>query len=451
MMATIWSNTMNLSFLRTMSGLTATFLCTGCLSGLLAADFVGLAEINPPPMPAGDRIIAVVGGRLIDGLGGGPTEDSTIVIQGNRIVAVGKRSEVKVPDSAEQIDASGKTVLPGLIDSHFHTAEGETINTIPPLFLSHGVTTARDPGRPIDVYARYRDRARQAPRLFLTGPHYDQAPCAWPKNAIEIENEAHAREATKRFVSQGASAIKVYFRLPLPEIRATCETAHELGIPVTAHLELVDADAAIRCGLDGIEHITSFGTVLAGPEMAASFRTEVGADNEARKDGRYRLWASLDFSDSNPRRQQLLELLVERQTFVSPTLATFERRAGDPNTQEFQVEGFEHMLEFVGLCHRAGATVVTGSHTWSPKVELGWAYQREMELLCETGMSPMAVIQASTIRNAEFLGCQDRLGSLEVGKLADLVLVDGNPLEDIRAMYNIDRVMQNGRWVTAEQ
>jgi imidazolonepropionase-like amidohydrolase len=266
---------------------------------------------------------------------------------------------------------------------------------------------------------------------------------------VIIKDPADARRATRQYHRQGASAIKVYYRLPLKSIQATCETAAELGIPVTAHLELVDADQAIRAGLRGIEHVTSFGTVLAEPELAEPFRTAVSAENEARRDGRYRLWAALNLDDSL-RAKELLTLVVERGVFVSPTLATFERRAGDAGAEEFHVRGFENMMRFVGQCHRAGATIVTGSHTWSPKVELGWAYQREMELLLESGLPPMEVIKASTINNARFLGCADRVGTLEEGKLADLVLVKGDPLRDMKAMYNIRRVMLNGRWVREE-
>ncbi len=415
-----------------------------------AKDFRGLREVNPPASPSADQVVVIEGGRLVDGTGADPVPDSVVVVRGEKIIAAGKRGEVEIPDQASRVDASGQTVLPGLIDSHFHTAQGESILTLPPLFLSHGVTTARDPGRPIDVYAPFRGSGRQGPRLFLTGPHYDQAPPAWPDNAVVIQNAEHARRATREYVGRGASAIKVYFRLPLDEIQATCETAHALGIPVTAHLELVDADQAIGVGLDGVEHITSFGTVLAEPDVAERFRTAVADENDARKDGRYRLWATLRFQDST-RTKKLLDLLASERVFVSPTLATFERRAGDAKAQEYHVQGFENMLKFVGLCHHAGATVVTGSHTWAGHAKLGWAYQREMELLFESGLTPMEVIQASTLNNARFLGCADRLGSVEPGKLADLVLVAGDPTKDIKAMYDIRRVMLNGNWVNGNR
>jgi len=413
-----------------------------------AADkFSGLQEINLPAAPEAGTVKAIVGATLIDGRGGTPVQDSVVVIRDNKIVAVGPRSTVEIPEEANLVDATGLTLLPGLIDAHFHIGDNAKMYDPPPLFLSHGVTSARDPGRPIEAYKPFIQSSRLAPRLFLCGPHFDQAPPAWPNNAVLLETPDEARLAVKRYFKQGASAIKVYFRLPLELIQATCETAHELGIPVTAHLELVDADKAIEAGLDGIEHITSFGTALADRKVTDRFRYLVGAENEARKIERYRLWASLDL-DESPRVGPLLETIIKHDVFVSPTLATFERRTGDKKATDLaHIRGFQNMLKFTGICDRAGATVVVGSHTWSTHVELGWAYQREMELLVEAGMTPMKVIGAATLQNARFFGCAERLGSIEPGKLADLVLVEGDPLDDIRAMYNIRRVMLNGRWV----
>lgn len=408
--------------------------------------FSGLREVNPPAMPNPEQVIAIVNGQVIDGMGGKPIAGGIVVVRGHKIAAVGNATEVHVPSDAVVFDAAGKSVLPGLVDSHFHTASGDTINTLPPLFLSRGVTTARDPGRPIEVYDRFKDGQRQAARLFLTGPHYDQPPFAWPDNAVGILSETDAARKTQQYAEQGGTGIKVYYRLPLRELRATCAAAHSLGVPVTAHLELVDADLAIAAGLDGIEHITSLGTVLADTEIAERFRESVYNDNEARKDGRYRLWASLSEA-LPPRGERLSQLMAEQGTYLSPTLATFERRAGE-GVKEYEARGFENMLKVVGLCHRHGVHVVTGSHTWSKYVPMGLAFQREMELLHECGLSTMDVIRSSTLVNAQFLGCGDRVGSLEAGKLADIVIVDGDPLDDIASMRNVWRVMQNGNWIS---
>jgi imidazolonepropionase-like amidohydrolase len=253
-----------------------------------------------------------------------------------------------------------------------------------------------------------------------------------------------------RFLDEGGSAIKVYFRLPTPLIKAAAETAHARGVPVTAHLEIVDADEAVRAGLDGVEHVTSFGTALADPRDAQRFRADVMLDNRARGPGRYALWSNIDL-DTSPRVKPLIDLLAARKTVVSPTLAVFERRRGDKGVAEETARGFETMLKFVGLCHKAGVPVVVGSHSEVPKAARGWAYHRELELLVECGLTPMDAIVAATRNNAAFFRVSDRLGTVEPGKLADLVLVEGDPSKDIAALRQVKRVMQHGRWVVPHQ
>lgn len=416
--------------------------------GQQPATFSGLKEVNPPAEPE-PVVQAIVGATLVDGRGGQPVKDSVVVLRGSRIDAAGLRDRVAIPRGARIVNVAGMTLVPGLCDSHLHVGPApKEAQTIPPLFLSHGVTSARDPGIPFENYDSVRDWKDPLPRRFLTGNHFDVQPFAYPKDAILVESPQAARETVDRFVARGASGIKVYFRLPLASIEATCDQARRHGIPVTAHLELVRADDAIKAGVRGIEHITSFGTTLADLAAAESFREAVRRENDARNDGRYRLWADLDFDDRN-RVEPLVKLIVERGVFVSPTLAVFERRDGDKNIGLHHVRGFEKMLRFVGICHKAGASVVVGSHTSGPHAEYGWAYQREMELLVEAGLSPLEAITAATWNNARFFGCAERLGSIEPGKLADLVLVAGAPHENIKAMYDIRHVMLNGTWVGA--
>ncbi len=409
--------------------------------------FSGLTEVNPPDEPNPMKTIALRAVTLVDGRGGPPVENAVVVVKGSMISAIGKVGEWSLPEEAEVIDARGKTLLPGLLDPHLHVGrDPKTMMRRPSLVLSHGVTAARDPGRAIEDYAPLLAAGNPLPRLFLTGKHFDQKPHAHPDNALDIQSVKQANDMVDGIVRQGGSAIKVYYRLPLTLIEATCQQADRHGIPVTAHLELVDADKAIMAGIDGIEHVTSCGTSIADPADAKLFRRTVDADNAARRPWRFRLWAKIDLD--HPRVREFIHLLVEKGIFLTPTLNVFERRPGDPfDSEPYHVDGFQTMLRFVGMCHEAGVPIMASSHGTPPVCEEGWAMQHEMRLLGEAGLTPLEVITAATWFPARFFGCADRLGSIQVGKQADLVLYDGRPHEKLNDLWKVHRVMQASRWV----
>jgi imidazolonepropionase-like amidohydrolase len=402
-------------------------------------------EINQPAKPDPNHVVAIVGATLIDGRGGAPIIDSAVIIRGEKIVTVGHRNSVTIPSGAEVIDAKGLALVPGLIDSHFHI---ERDDPLPSLFLSHGVTSIRDPGQWIEAYDNSRKGSAPIPRLFLCGPHLDSPPPAYPLDSYIVRDPDETRLAVNRFVDDGASAIKVYFRLPLALIKVAVDTGHARGVPVMAHLEIVDAGEAIRVGLDGIEHATSFGTALIPLREAEKYRQAVLADSGARREGRYQVWNSIDFNST--RAKALFKLIAGRGVFVSPTLAVFERQKGDKDTKETHVQAFKQMQTFVRLAHNAGARITVGSHSDVPHAKRGWAFQRELELLVESGLTPMQALVAGTLENARYFRISERLGSIEAGKLADLVLVEGDPSKNISDMRKVKRVMLNGRWINAE-
>lgn len=409
-------------------------------STLYSQSVNALNEVNPPNSASPYTITALINGRLIDGLGGTPVENATILIKGNRISEVG--SGITIPVEAQVVDLEGMTVLPGLVDAHLHTVnDNNTLNT----FLRHGVTTMRDPGHPFRFYQSIHFAEVPLPRIFLTGAHLDAYPGVYTQQAMMIRDHDHVREVVKSYVEQGSSGLKIYFRLPLNFYETVLQSAAYHGVPVVAHMELVPAEAAIRAGLKGIEHVTSFGTSLADPKDAEEFIQGVDQNNNYRNEGRYRLWSGIDLD--HERVKQLLLLAAKEKVALCPTLATFERQEGDEGVKDYQAKGFKNMLDFVGMAHQAGVRIVTGSHTHGNYAESGWAYQREMELMVAAGMSPLEVITASTLHTAEYLGTSSRVGSIEAGKLADLVIVNGNPAVDIRDMYNIKKVMLNGVWI----
>lgn len=176
-----------------------------------------LKEINPPPWTDSPHIIAIVGATLVDGRGGLPVTNSVVLVRSGGIEKVGTRSSMSIPPHAEVVDAAGLTLVPGLIDSHFHI---ERDYELPRLFLAHGVTSIRDPGQWLEIYEPIKSSALPQPRCFVAGPHLDSHPHAHPKDAFAVMTSEETRAAVNRFVDEGASHIKVYYRLPLELIRA---------------------------------------------------------------------------------------------------------------------------------------------------------------------------------------------------------------------------------------
>lgn len=405
-----------------------------------------IQEVNVGELPVGTKTIAIVEAMIIDGMGGEPILDGCVLVKDGKIIAVGTASEIDIPDDAIIFDATGMALLPGFIDSHFHL---DRIKNLPAMFLQNGVTSIRDPGAWIEAYSDERISGHAIPRLFLTGPHLDMNPPAYPYDAFIVRDGLEAETHINQVVEQGASAIKVYFRMPLDLIRQVCDAAHRKGIPVTAHLEMTDPVEAIEVGLDGIEHITSFGMTLLPKREREKYKQAILNDNNARKEGRYAVWKDLNINSDKV--DSLIHFLVEKGTFISPTLGAFEYQSDGYQTDSVKLVAFENMKSFTGKLKNGGVRVVVGSHSSIPYAELGWAFQREMELLVESGISNSDVIQSATIENARFFKIEDRLGSIEKGKIADLILIKGNPLVDIKATRNIEKVMLNGVWVSSDK
>jgi imidazolonepropionase-like amidohydrolase len=383
--------------------------------------------------------------RIIDGSGGTPIEHGRIVIDRDRIVRAGPAGATPVPAGAETIDLAGRTVIPGLIDSHFH------IENDPKMALrqlSHGVTAFRDPGQWDEKFEELRRMIAAdgipGPRIFTTGPHIDGEGPAYPADSVVARDAEEARRHAELSVKNGASALKIYFRLPFASAKAVIDVCQAHRIPCTAHLELLDAGELIAAGLHGIEHITSFGVSLVARLEGEAYRQAVLKNNDARRDGRYRLFSTIDFD--GPQARALYAVLRERKPFVDPTLAVFERRE-QPGQAPVFVSGFTKMKQLTRRVASEGARVVMGGHTEVPFAGRGEAPWREMELLVESGFSPLEAITAATSTAAAFLYRGNELGSLRAGFAADLVVLRGQPDRDISAIRSVDRVMVAGRWI----
>jgi len=391
--------------------------------------------------------------RLFDGTRLTVTDGARVIVRDGRIVAAGRAADVQTPGDAPVTRLEGCTLLPGLIDLHFHIEDDPAMALRQ---LAHGITAFRDPGEWLEMHEPLRQRIAAerlpGPRLFLTGPHIDGERPAYPADSFVARDPEEARRQVYRAVDAGATAIKIYFRLPMASALAIIEACRARGVPSTAHLEILDARELIDAGLTGIEHITSFGTSLASPMQAERYRQAVLADNGARRDGRYALFAEADLDGPDARR--LYATVARTRPFVDATLAVFEVRASDPPPRGSTLprgrhaEGFAKMLGLVRRLHDNGARIVMGGHTSVPHAGRGEAPWRELDLLVAAGLSPAEALTAATRTGAAFLGQGGTdLGVVRAGAAADLVAVKGNPAATIEMIRSVQLVMAAGRLV----
>jgi imidazolonepropionase-like amidohydrolase len=418
--------------------------------------FAAAAVAAIHPSPGGDaaqaRTMVLDNVRIIDGTGAPPVDPGRIVIDGERITSVGRADAVPLPAGAERLDLSGRTVMPGLVDLHFH------IENDPKLALrqlSNGVTAFRDPGQWNEKFVELRKMIAAdgltGPRIFTTGPHIDGEHPAYPADSVVARDAEEARRLAELSVQQGATALKIYFRLPFASAKAVIDVCDARHIPCTAHLEVLNARELIAAGLHGIEHVTSLGVSVVPRIEAEAYRQAVLANNDARRDGRYKLFAGVDLE--GPEAQALYEVLRTRKPWLDPTLAVFERRADRPPSDAKRelvpmlVAGFAKMKQLTRRASAEGARLVLGGHSTVPFAARGEAPWRELELLVESGVSPLDAITAATSTGAAFLYRGDEFGRLRSGLQADMVVLGGDPSRDISAIRTVQRVMVAGQWI----
>ena len=357
---------------------------------IVAVRFDALAVRGQPP-----RVLVLDHARVIDGTGEAAEDDVRLTIRDDRIQSVGPGGKGDVPDGAVRLDLAGRTVMPGLIDLHFHVEKDPKLALRQ---LANGVTSFRDPGQWIEQYESLRALiAAEQPAGAADGPHR----AAHRRRAVPRTQRIRTSRAIPRRRAVRRSGTSPTAPPPSRSISgcrwrargrsSTVCRAHE--VPCTAHLEILDAREVLRAGLDGIEHITSFGTSVVPRRRAEQYRQEVLRDNDARRDGRYALFAgaALDAPDASA----LYEVLRSRRPFVNPTLAVFEVRPERKRAQahiaaEIDLRGFAAMKRLTLEAFRHGARITLGGHSDVPFADRGEAPWRELELLVESGLTPLA-------------------------------------------------------------
>ncbi len=424
-----------------------------------------------PSVPAAEPVIVIAGCAVFVPESGAMVSERTVVVRGEQILAVlGPGEAFETPLGALCIDGRGKFVLPGLIDAHVHLVHvlnfaHVTGDEVLPLYLAAGVTSVRSTGDEIvaaTLVARFAAaHPESSPRVFTCSPLLDAEPPIHRDVGRAVTDPAQVPALLDDLLKWNVSTVKIYAGTGRHVGRAIIDEAHRRGLFVTAHLGSYSAQHAVADGVDGLEHIWSVFNYVVPPEVAgqAGHRGTLDLDNSLC--------------------QSLIADLVRHQTFVAPTLAVFRnmillpdvpevrdhpdqvlvpqrlrefwpvylQRTGCPQggSLEQRRREFAKYQELTGRLFRAGVPLLVGTDSPEPQVTPGFALHQELEMLVESGLTPAAALRAATLHNATVLRQQQRLGSIAPGKLADLVVLAANPLDDIRHTRRIDWVIRGGQ------
>jgi imidazolonepropionase-like amidohydrolase len=368
---------------------------------------------------------------VIDATGAPPQPDMNVIITGDRIRMVGRTGKVRIPSNAEVIDGTGKFLIPGLWDMHVHlTYYGEAAL---PMLVANGVTGVRDMGGDLVGIDRWREEisggARIGPRIIRGGPFVDG-----PKkmNTFRssitnvITNQADARAIVRTLKGRGVDFIKAHSRIPRAAYLALADEARKQGLAFVGHLPPgVTAAEASDAGVKSIEHIESLMEDVMYLEQAERDKRIQGSLNEL---------AGAVGATLYPR-------FVRNGTWVTPTVITKLKIGGADFQRKFN--------PVIGALNRAGVGLLAGTDfTFKENgVRPGYELHDELILLVEAGLTPMQALQTATRNPAKFLNKLDSLGTIERGKFADMLLLEANPLVDIRNTRKIAAVVYGGNLI----
>ena len=425
---------------------------------------------------------------VIDATGAPAKPEMTVVITGGRITELGPTETVRVPKDAQVVDATGKFLIPGLWDMHVHWFGYDKAYLR--LFILNGVTGVRIMwGAPIHFEWRreIEKGTLLAPRMVISSTILDGPKPIWP-GSIAVANEAEARQAVIKVKQDGADFVKVYSLLPRAAYFAIADEAKKQGLTFAGHVPyLVSAAEASDAGQKSIEHLT--GILAACSSREAELRkgfqdafSNLPQGQRLPSPARTRPLTRMTLETFSPEKAAALFARLKRnQTWQCPTFTVLRSGAfiNDPNfrndprlkympkilrtrwdpatdfrfkartPEDFDLSRlvYKKQMELVGMMNRAGVEFLAGTDVSNPYCFPGFSLHDELVLLVEAGLTPMAALQAATLNPARFLGREQELGTVEQGKIADLVLLEGNPLEDIRNTQRINAVVIRGRLI----
>lgn len=408
------------------------------LAGGTAAPIPFRAPLALPARADGD--LAITHARVWTGADGDRVmENATVEVRGGRIVRVhGGAPEAGLP----VLDAAGKTLIPGLVDNHAHywfPFQGERL-------VARGITSVRDPGAAVSSSMSFKDANRLGvvlgPTIYTAGPLIDAPGGYHPMVDVAIQDPAAAAALVQALKAQGVDLLKLYFLLDPAVARAILAEAERQGLPTTGHIGVrTSLREAIDAGIEGFSHIRVWRDVLPLDEQPQGENETLDRDRAplARMQAD---WSDID--PEGPEMGDLLRLMASRGVALDPTLTV--QRVGERDRSRFSLEEFatasdayRRMSRFVRRAHESGVMLLAGTD--------GGSLNEEMEAYAAAGIPNADILRSATVNSARWLGREAEFGTIQPGRRADFVLVDGDPLRDIRDARKISAVIKEGRIV----
>jgi imidazolonepropionase-like amidohydrolase len=390
------------------------------------------------------KVLAIVGGNIIDVEGNESISNSVIIIENGLIKQLGKASTIKIPANGIIIHAEGKTILPGLWDMHSHFEQAEW----GPAYLAAGVTTVRDCGNEFGYINAIKSAidAHKGVGPFIIKAGIIDGPGPAGLGVVRATTKEDAIKDVNMYEDNGFAQIKIYSSITPAIVRTITDEAHKLGLTVTGHIpQGMTTKAGIDSGMDMVNHIQYVYAM-----MKRNKDNSVDLQDSASV-------AALDYLKAHHTvidptigvyemvfrsvKDDILEMEPNYYTLPIPLQALFKNMGMPPAQAELARPRMQSMMNLVKALHDKGITIIAGTDMGFP----GYSVARELELYVQAGLTPMEAIQTATIVPARVMNMDKQTGSVKAGKQADLVIIDGDPLKEIRNIRNVWMVIKEGQ------
>ena len=449
---------------------------------LMSIGCLAQPQTKPAAPPEPPKLIAITNVTVVDVESAVSVPNQTVLIAEGKIVVVGNPNNTAVPKNALRISGRGKYLMPGLWDMHVHvagiSARPEWGKRLLPVYLAYGITGIRDMGGDLTALKEWRRSAASipGPEMIVAGPFLDASAEGFssPNEVIAVKTAEEARAAVRKLKADGVNFIKIGSRLSRETFFAIADETGKLKMAFLGHVpDAMSVDEASFSGMSSMEHL--FGILLECSSKSAELRQRLKDAKDWVE--RAKIADEVEATFSEEAANELFSRFAKRSTFQVPTLVwtrnTSTLDKADPNDpglrfipealrkewtpanankfvsangRAYYARKLKNDLKIVGLMNKAGVPIMAGSDSLDPFVFPGESLHAELELLVSAGLSPAEALRAATLTPARFMGTERTAGAVKNGKVADLVLLEDDPLKDIRNARKIAGVFSKGRY-----